>query len=94
MNAKIMLSRGECYSTNWSLFVQTPKVTKSFYLGQDIKFTHRVLQMEPDDVKNGAGITTLSDEESKRKLAEFIIDELQLTEEKIAELPEWALCCQ
>lgn len=95
MKAHIKISSSYGFDHNWNLIIETKKETKSFYLGQDVKFCTRVLEMEPSYVVNQIG-TKVIDEGTKgnKKLAKFIISTLKLTEEKIGKLEAWELCCQ
>jgi len=47
MNAEINITSNYGFDHNWTLVVSTKTKTKSFYLGQDVKFCSRVLGMEP-----------------------------------------------
>lgn len=78
------------FSHNWTLSA----FGKSFFLGQDVKFCRRVLGMEPSHVVNQIGTDDLRTEEGKTALAQFIIDELELDEDKVNNLEPWALCAQ
>ena len=68
---------GFCH--NWTLKVYG----KSFYLGQDIKFCSRVLGCEPSYIVEQIGSNDLSKETTKKKLAKFIIDSLNLNRSNI-----------
>lgn len=78
------------FSYNWTLSA----FGKSFFLGQDVKFCRRVLGMEPSYVVNQIGTDDLRTEEGRTALAQFIIDELELDEDKVNNLEPWALCAQ
>jgi hypothetical protein len=67
---------------------------KSFYLGQDVKFCNRVLGMAPREVVDAIGTNRLDLDEGRNALAEFIIDELGLTDENVKEVQPWELCAQ
>jgi len=82
------------FGNNWFLIVKLKEKTKSFFLGQDVKFCRRVLGMEPREVVEVIGSNDLRKPETLRSLGEFIIEHLELDEEKIKNLQEWELCCQ
>ena len=46
MKAEIQISSSYGFDHNWTLVVSTAKKTKSFFLGQDVKFCSRVLGMD------------------------------------------------
>ncbi len=85
---------GYGFGYDWSLNVTTHNSSKSFYLGQDVKFCRRVLGMEPSYVVQQIGDNDLRNEETQKKLGDFIIDTLGLTEVEIDTLQPWELCCQ
>lgn len=78
------------FSHNWTLSA----FGKSFFLGQDVKFCRRVLGMEPSYVVTKIGTDDLRTEEGKTALAQFIVDEIELDEDKVDNLEPWALCAQ
>ena len=79
---------------NWNLLVTTHEKTTTFYLGQDVKFCRRVLGMEPRDVVRELGDNDLRKEETQKKLGNFIINTLGLSELELNTLQPWELCCQ
>jgi hypothetical protein len=95
MESIIVVTRGEYgFGHNWSLVVTTKDGTRNFYLGQDVKFCERVLGMSPREVVNAIGDNDLGNPETLKKLGGFIIDQLELDEEKVGELENWELCAQ
>lgn len=90
MEKTISISSSYGFSHEWTLHA----FGKSFYLGQDVKFCIRVLGMEPSYVVQQIGSNDLRNEETLKRLAEFICDELNLTEENAVNLESWELCCQ
>ena len=85
---------GYGFGYDWNLIVTTQNSSKSFYLGQDVKFCKRVLGMEPSYVVQQIGDNDLRNEDTQKKLGDFIIDTLGLTEVEIDTLQPWELCCQ
>lgn len=82
-------------SHEWQLIVTRKNGDrKSFYLGQDVKFCSRVLGMTGRQVAEEIGSNDLTVEKTRYRLARFIIDTLELTEEQLFELQPWELCCQ
>ena len=86
----IEISNGEFGSHNWTLYAQG----KQFYLGQDVKFCHRVLGMECSYIAEQIGSNDLRKDSVRILLAEFIIEHLQLDEAVLNSLQSWELCCQ
>ena len=78
---------------NWQLVLTKGKLEKKFFLGQDAKFCSRVLGMTTSDVIDAVGSTELFRDEVKIKLAEFIVKQLELTEDAF-NLESWELSCQ
>jgi len=70
---------GYGFSHNWTLICKTPKKTKSFFLGQDVKFCKRVLGLDPN----------LNNEKTLKKLANFIVKELCLNGHNIGRKLDW-----
>jgi hypothetical protein len=95
MKAHIQISSSYGFDHNWTLVVSTPKMTKSFYLGQDVKFCSRVLGMDTSYVVQQVGTREIAEgTKGNKKLAKFIIDTLGLDIKKVKELQPWELCCQ
>jgi hypothetical protein len=95
MNAEIKISSNYGFDHNWTLVVSTPKKTKSFYLGQDVKFCSRVLQMEPSYVIKQIGTGEIDEgTPGNEKLAKFICKELGLNGRNIDKIEPWSLCAQ
>lgn len=83
------------FGHDWNLIVTNDEgKRKNFYLGQDGKFCSRVLGMTPSYVVQQIGSNDLSNVETLKKLGNFIIETLELTEEKVFNLESWELCCQ
>lgn len=86
---KIIVSSNYGFERNWTLIVKN----KSFYLGQDVKFCHRVLGMSPRQVVEQIGSALIQDEKVNRKLARFIVKQLGGTK-SIINLQPWELCAE
>jgi hypothetical protein len=95
MQAEIKVTSNYGFDRNWTLVVSTPKKTKSFLLGQDVKFCSRVLGMEPSYIIEQIGTAEI-DEGTKgnKKLAEFICKTLNLNGRNISKIEPWGLCAQ
>lgn len=78
---------------NWELVLTKGKQEKKFFLGQDVKFCGRVLGMTPRSIIDIIGSADLFLEETRIKLAEFIVAQLELTEE-VFNLESWELSAQ
>ena len=85
---------GYGFGYDWTLNVTTHNSSKSFYLGQDVKFCRRVLGMEPSYVVQQIGDNDLRKVETQKKFGDFILQTLGLTEDEIDTLQPWELCCQ
>ena len=95
MKAEIQISSSYGFDHNWTLVVSTAKKTKSFYLGQDVKFCSRVLGMETSYVIQQIGTREVDNgTPGNKKLAKFICKELNLNGRNIDKIEPWALCAQ
>jgi len=95
MKAHILISSSYGFDHNWTLVVSTATKTKSFYLGQDVKFCGRVLGMSPSYVVSQ--IKTREIEEGTKgntKLAKFICQSLGLNGKNIDAFQSWEFCSQ
>ena len=88
MTIEISTEYGFCH--NWTL----KAYGKSFYLGQDVKFCSRVLGCEPSYIVKQIGSNDLSKETTKKKLAKFIVDSLNLNRSNVKNLEPWQLSAQ
>lgn len=88
---KVIITRQYGFAHYWTLVVGK----KQFYLGQDVKFCTRVLQMEPSYVVQAIGDSNIEDPKTNRKLARFIVDTLK-SEYLInfKNLEPWGLCAE
>lgn len=95
MKAHILISSSYGFDHNWTLVVSTTKKTKSFYLGQDVKFCQRVLGMSPSYIVSQIGTREIDEgEKGNTKLAKFICNELGLNGRNIDSFESWAFCSQ
>lgn len=94
MNAIVEITSSYGFDHNWSLIIKRGKSVKSFYLGQDCKFLSRVLGVTPHDVVEAIGTNDLRPESARKKLANYIIESLELDSDMIKQLQPWELCCQ
>jgi len=77
------------------LVVSTPKKTKSFYLGQDVKFCNRVLGMEPSYIVREIGTREIDNGTiGNQKLAKFICNQLNLNGRNFDKIEPWGLCAE
>ena len=86
---KIIITSNYGFDHNWTLIVKN----KSFYLGQDVKFCHRVLGMSPREIVQQIGSRHIQDEKVNSKLARFIVKQLGGTK-AIINLEPWELCAE
>jgi hypothetical protein len=95
MNAEIKVTRQYGFAHYWELIVSTKTKTKSFYLGQDVKFCSRVLGMEPSYLVKQIGTGEIDNgTPGNKKLAKFICKELGLNGRNIDKFEPWALCAE
>jgi hypothetical protein len=95
MNAEIKISSNYGFDHNWTLVVSTAKKTKSFYLGQDVKFCSRVLEMDTSYVVQQIGTREIDNgTPGNKKLAKFICKELNLNGRNIDKIQPWGLCAE
>ena len=95
MKAEIKITSNYGFDHNWTLVVTTPKKTKSFLLGQDVKFCSRVLGMEPSYIIEQIGTAEIDyGTIGNRKLAKFICKHLNINGRNINKIEPWELCAQ
>ena len=95
MQAEIKVTSAYGFDRNWTLVVSTAKKTKSFYLGQDVKFCSRVLGMEPSYIIEQIGTREVDEGTiGNKKLAKFICEQLNLNGRNISKIEPWGLCAQ
>ena len=95
MKAEIKITSAYGFDHNWTLVLSTPKKTKSFLLGQDVKFCSRVLGMEASYVVQQIGTRKIAKgTKGNKKLANFICKQLGLNGRNINKFEAWAFCCQ
>ncbi len=79
MKAEIKITTNYGFDHNWILVVSTAKKSKSFYLGQDVKFCSRILGMEPSYIIEQIGTREVDEGTiGNKKLAKFICEQLNL----------------
>jgi hypothetical protein len=95
MKAELELSNGSYgFGMVWTLNVSTKAMKKSFFLGQDVKFCMRVLNMEPSAVVDAIGSGDISNQAVRNKLAKFIVKQLGLTAKEVKHLQPWSLSAE
>ena len=95
MKAEIKISSNYGFDHNWTLVLSTPKKTKSFYLGQDVKFCNRVLGMEPSYIVREIGTREIDNGTiGNQKLAKFICNQLNLNGRNFDKIEPWGLCAE
>lgn len=78
------------FDHNWTLNAYG----RQFYLGQDVKFCSRVLGVEPRDIVFEIGSNDLTEDSTRRKLARYIMNHLDINSKNIKNLQPWALCAE
>jgi hypothetical protein len=92
MKAKIEISNGSYgFGKTWTLVVNEKY---SFYLGQDVKFCSRVLGVSPSYIVKQIGSNDITKPSVNKRLANFIINQLELTETKLKTLQAWELSAE
>jgi hypothetical protein len=92
MKAKIEISNGSYgFGKTWTLVVNE---TYHFYLGQDVKFCSRVLGVSPSYIVQQIGSNDITKPSVNKRLANFIINQLELTETKLKTLQAWELSAE
>jgi hypothetical protein len=95
MKAQIQITSSYGFVHNWILVVSTATKTRSFYLGQDVKFCQRVLGMDTSYVISQIGTNQINEgTKGNIKLAKFICQSLGLNGNNIDKIESWGLCCQ
>jgi hypothetical protein len=93
MKAHILISSSYGFDHNWTLVVSTPKKTRSFYLGQDVKFCQRVLGMDTSYIVSQIGTREIAEgTKGNTKLANFICKSLGLNGKNLDKIESWGLC--
>lgn len=95
MKAEVKFENNYGFGVNWILVCSTPKITKKFWLGQDVKFCNRVLGMDTDYVVSCIRTRNIAEGTiGNRKLARFISKELNLNGSNIKRRNGWDFACQ
>jgi hypothetical protein len=95
MKAEIKITSNYGFDHNWTLVVTTKKSSKSFYLGQDVKFCNRVLGMEPSYIVREIGTREVDyGTIGNQKLAEFICKHLKVNGRTMHKIEPWGLCAE
>lgn len=77
------------FYTHWSLMVKG----KEFLLGQDAKWTNRIVGLDINDFFTEVGADDRT-EEGREKIGKWIVKELKLTPKLVEKLEPWSLSCQ
>jgi hypothetical protein len=96
MKATIQIEKGSYgFGHTWSLVLTKSNGTsKSFFLGQDVKFCSRVLGMEPRYIVEQIGSGNITEPNINTRLANFIINSLDTTKKELFNLEAWSLCAE
>lgn len=87
MTPTIRITSNYGFDHNWTLVA----FGREFYLGQDVKFCHRVLGLDTRYIANKIGTNDMSQESARNKLARLIIKSLGITKENVGQIHSWAL---
>jgi hypothetical protein len=92
MKARIEIKSGAYgFGHTWTLIINE---SKWYYLGQDVKFCSRILNISPSDIIQQIGSNDLMDAQVNERLANFILEDLGLTEEILGGLQSWELSAE
>lgn len=94
MKTRIEITSHYGFDHNWTLICETSKVTRSFYLGQDVKFCSRVLGLTPRDIVEAIGTREIDTKQGNLKLAKFICKQIGLDGRSMHKLQNWVLCSE
>jgi hypothetical protein len=95
MKAIIQITSNYGFDHNWTLHMEIKGERKSFYLGQDVKFCNRILQMTPSQVIEAIGTSDIQSAEGNRALVKFIISTLRKRHLiNFNNLEPWELCAE
>jgi hypothetical protein len=94
MKTKIEFTSNYGFDHNWILVCETPKQKRAFYLGQDVKFCHRVLGLTPRDIVEAIGTREIDTKQGNLKLAKFICKQIGLDGRSMHKLQDWVLCSE
>lgn len=96
MKAIIKITEGPYgFGRTWTLEVTGKDWTKSFYLGQDAKVCHRLLNMSPNAVTYAIGTREIGEgTKGNRRLAKFILTELGLGARQLKKMSMWEIAAE
>tara|TARA_R110000744_G_scaffold7342_2_gene25285 strand:- start:4934 stop:5221 length:288 start_codon:yes stop_codon:yes gene_type:complete len=95
MKSTISVSSGNYgFAKNWTLICSTPKITKSFYLGQDVKVCSRILGISPSQLIEEIGCNDFGKESTLKKLGTYIANEIGLNGHNIKKLESWEIAAE
>ena len=95
MKARIEIESGSYgFGHTWTLIVETKNGIKAFYLGQDVKFCSRVLNMSPAYIVQQIGSGEITKPTINSKLAKFIIKSLNISSKQLNSLQPWELSAE
>lgn len=95
MKATIKISSNYGFDRNWTLVLTRKNgESKAMYLGQDVKFCNRVLDMSPSYIIEQIGSDDLTKEKTLDRLANFIIKSLGLSKTELFKKEVWVLCAE
>lgn len=95
MKAIIQITSNYGFDHNWTLHIEMKGERKSFYLGQDVKFCNRILQMTPRQVVEAIGTAEITTEKGNKALSKFIVSTLKKRHLiNFNNLQPWDLCAE
>ena len=94
MKVSIEITKEYGFAYYWTLVITKGQNTKSFFLGQDVKFCDRVFGMSPAYIVEQIGTRDISSPAGNKKLANFILDSLNIDTKNLLTQEAWALCAE
>lgn len=95
MKASIEITKEYGFAHYWNLVLTNRHgQQKSFFLGQDVKFCSRILGMSPQYIVEQIGSREITEPKVNTRLANFILDSLNLNKKQLFNLEPWALSAE
>jgi hypothetical protein len=86
LKVSLKISSAYGFDKNWNLEVNE----KSFFLGQDVKFLNRVLQMSPKNFIELLGTNDLSKDKNLEKAGKLIYKKLGINSKNYQNFDNWS----
>lgn len=95
MKAQIEITKQYGFAHYWNLVLTKRNgEQKSFFLGQDVKFCDRVLGMSPSYIVEQIGSNEITEPKINTRLANFILDTLNISKKDLFTMNGWELSAE